>query len=376
MPERLALAEQVEHPPVVAQLDRAGAHHPHRVGRPLALAEDRRRRPRSTRSRPAPPAARAPPARARRTDRARFRNSAMSCMRGARSLRPRPRSDQPGEDVLGAADVGADQRRRRASASPARRWATSSRCWALERVSTSSGWAMQRDQVAHLALDLGHLGDQARRAGGLGDADVEADVGAPVVLEVGRRRPSARPARRARRGRRGSARSAASIAEPTSIATRWSSTAQASPPSGSSSRSASGGRSATKVPPVRPRTEFRWPGLDQGRQRLAQGRARDPQLLGELALGRQLAARGQQADADRRPEPLDRLLERGRRPHRLEHRLDGGIALHRPTVAPPRSVPSGVGRPSSRAPRGSRRSPARCRESGRRSSRSRARSRR
>ena len=42
VPERLALAEQVEHAPVVSQLDGACAHHPHRVGRPLTLAEDRR----------------------------------------------------------------------------------------------------------------------------------------------------------------------------------------------------------------------------------------------------------------------------------------------------------------------------------------------
>ena len=36
--------------------------------------------------------------------------------------------------------------------------------------------------------------------------------------------------------------------------------------------------------------------LDQRRQRLAQGRAGDPQLLGQLALGRKLAARREQAD--------------------------------------------------------------------------------
>ena len=42
----------------------------------------------------------------------------------------------------------------------------------------------QRDQVGHLALDLGHRVEQAGRVGSLGDADVEADVGAPVLGEV------------------------------------------------------------------------------------------------------------------------------------------------------------------------------------------------
>jgi hypothetical protein len=49
------------------------------------------------------------------------------------------------------------------------------------------------------------------------------------------------------------------MTEPTSIATRWSSTPRASRPSGSSSASDSGGRSATKVPPLRPRSEVRCP---------------------------------------------------------------------------------------------------------------------
>ena len=42
----------------------------------------------------------------------------------------------------------------------------------------------QRDQVGHLRLHVGHRGDQARRAGRLGEADVEAQVGAAVLLEV------------------------------------------------------------------------------------------------------------------------------------------------------------------------------------------------
>ena len=60
----------------------------------------------------------------------------------------------------------------------------------------------QRDQVAHLALDLRHRGHQARRCGCLRHPDVEADVGPAVVLEVSRPRPSSRPARRAGRAAR------------------------------------------------------------------------------------------------------------------------------------------------------------------------------
>ena len=57
----------------------------------------------------------------------------------------------------------------------------------FERVSTSSGWAISAISSLTCALDLGHRRDQPRRPRGLGDADVEADVGAAVVLEVGRR---------------------------------------------------------------------------------------------------------------------------------------------------------------------------------------------
>ena len=46
------------------------------------------------------------------------------------------------------------------------------------------------------------------------------------------------------------------------------------------------------------------PALDECRERLAQRGARDAELAAELALGRQLVARGEQAELDRRPEPL------------------------------------------------------------------------
>ena len=122
------------------------------------------------------------------------------------------------------------------------------------------GMGDQRDQPAHVALDLGHRRDQARRARCLGDADVEADIGAPVVLELIRGchllhqlveavEVVGGPARR--RGSRRRSRS------------RPGSRAPPRPPRRGArlpaSRSAIGGRSATKVPPLRPRTETRWP---------------------------------------------------------------------------------------------------------------------
>ena len=72
--------------------------------------------------------------------------------------------------------------------------------------------------------------------------------------------------------------------------------------------------------------------LHERGQRLAERRARDPELPGEVALGRQAAAGRQQAEAYGGAKSLHRLLERGRRTHRLEHRLRGGVALHRPKV--------------------------------------------
>jgi hypothetical protein len=50
--------------------------------------------------------------------------------------------------------------------------------------------------------------------------------------------------------------------------------------------------------------------LDERGQRLAQRRARDAELLAQLALRGQPRARCQQAELDRGPEPLERLLER------------------------------------------------------------------
>ena len=212
------------------------------------------------------------------------------------------------------------------------------------------GMGDPRDQVAHLALDLGHLGDQPRRAGGLGERRCESGCRrAGTSSKSGRRRPSARPARRARRGRRSSARSAASIAEPTSIATRWSSTAQASRPSGSprARRAAAGrrrrcrpsARGPTSGGPTGPASSA--PGAGSSARSAAPRRAR--RSGGSLLPGARRPTRIAV------PEPLDRLLERGRRPDRLKHRLDGGIALHGPNLTPP--AQPRAGRPAPAATR-------------------------
>jgi hypothetical protein len=51
---------------------------------------------------------------------------------------------------------------------------TMRRCSSLEWVRTVSGMRDERDELGHLALHLGHLRDQARRARGLGERDVPA----------------------------------------------------------------------------------------------------------------------------------------------------------------------------------------------------------
>ena len=232
----------------------------------------------------------------------------------------------------------------------------------------------QRDQVAHLPLDLGHLGDQARRVRGLGDADVEADVGAPVLLEVRPARPSARPARRARRARArcgalgGQDRRADldrdPVVEHRPGVARRAARRRARRAAGARRRRCrrcargprSGGPLWTSVVSAWRRVER------EIRSSSASSRSGGSLLPGASS-----------PMPDRGPEPLDRLLERGRRPHRLEHRLDGGVALHPTTVTPPIRRRAASER---RAPPGSPGSPARCRESGPRPSRARERPRR
>ena len=212
------------------------------------------------------------------------------------------------------------------------------------------------DQVAHLPLDLGHLGDQVRRVRGLRDADVKADVRAAVLLEARRLRHPLDELRRARRNRRRSARSLARTTAPSSTATRWSRTARASRPSGSTSlsveRRALGDEGAAGAAADRAQVAR----LDQRRQRLAQRRARDPELLGERraraaacfpARGARPGSRCRAA----RPSPRTSVGARTGCEHRFDRYVPHAIYRNAATARPNRA----------RAPRGSRRSPARCR---------------
>jgi hypothetical protein len=69
------------------------------------------------------------------------------------------------------------------------------------------------------------------------------------------------------------------------------------------------------------------PALHQRGERLAQGRARDAQPLGQVALGREAAGGLEQPEANGRSEPLHRLLEGGGRLHGLEDSLQRRAVL-------------------------------------------------
>ena len=195
------------------------------------------------------------------------------------------------------------------------------------------------DQVGHRALRLGRRGDQRGRAGRLGEADVEAHVGA-----AGRRRsrralrPSRRPARSSSAIASASARSAARNATPSSTASR---TSQRSRQSASSSRRAGrrrGGASATNVPPPRPRTACRWPLCTSAVSAWRSVERAIPSCSHSSRSGGQPRAGRQQAELDRGAEPLERLLERRRG---LDRREDG-LRRSQP-LEPPYALPVGDG---------------------------------
>ena len=220
-----------------------------------------------------------------------------------------------------------------APASRRRSRETSRRCWAFERVSTSSRVRDVRDQVAHPPLDLGHRRDQPRRARRLGEPDVEAHVGAAVVLEARRAGHPLDELLEAREvlglrplggehGRAGLDRHA--------VVEHAARLALEQPRAGLRERRRVGHERAARAPAQRHEVAA----LHERDERLAQRGARDPQLLGQRALGRQAAARGQQAEPDRRAQPLDGLLERGRRMNGLKDGRErraargGDAALH------------------------------------------------
>ena len=152
------------------------------------------------------------------------------------------------------------------------------------------------------------------RARGLGDPDVEADVGPPVASNSPPR-PSSRPAPRADRV------PALRALGGVSVRAGLDATRSRAPPrllaEHSRARSASGGCSATKVPPAAPPARDEVAALHQRRQAWRRVEREIPSWPGELALRRQPAARRQQAEPYRGAEALDRLLEGRRGPNRL-----------------------------------------------------------
>ena len=206
---------------------------------------------------------------------------------------------QPGEDVLGALDVLAHQPHRAAGVALRSR-PTSRRCWAFELREHLVGVRDAGDQVAHLALDLGHGGDEPRasarpRPGRCGSARRRA--GSPR-----RRRlvaSSARSARRGGRGRPPSARSAGEDRGARSPRPRGSRAPPGLRRRASTRRPVwpSGGASATNVPPARPRSEIRcplWTSVVSAWRRVEREML---QLVGQVALGGQAGcpARGGRA---------------------------------------------------------------------------------
>ena len=166
---------------------------------------------------------------------------------------------------------------------------------------------------------------------------------APVGLEVVAGIVHVRLTRSSRfaRGRRPVARSAASSAGAgTRPPPRWSRTSRQSaslrmpPPSVSTcgERWLLGDERAAAAPAAER------PGARTGRASSAPARSVEremPSCSASSRSGGKLRAGRQQADPDRRSQPLDRLLERRGRPDRHEDRFQGGITGHASTVPPP-----------------------------------------
>ena len=160
------------------------------------------------------------------------------------------------------------------------------------------------------ALGLGHRRHQRAAAGRLGEPDVEAHVGLPVGREVVQQvvhlldelaeRASIRGV-----GALGGERRDAELDRQALVA-GLPPARRAAPRTGAST---GGGASATNVPPPRPRTACRWPLCRAPSAPGAASSARCP-AAAQLALGRQPRPGLEQAELDRRAEPLDRLLER------------------------------------------------------------------
>ena len=179
----------------------------------------------------------------------------------------------------------------------------------------------QRDQVAHLALYLGHRGHQSGRTARFRDADVEAHVGAAVALELHGRvhmlgqalEPLEVARRRPLRGQHGGA----GLNGDAEVEHGPCAIAEDSCRHVLAERRLFGHERPARAAAHR----HQMAALHERRDRLAQRRARDAQAVGQVALRGQPAGGLEQAEADCGAEPLDRLLEGGRRLYRLEDGL-------------------------------------------------------
>ena len=176
------------------------------------------------------------------------------------------------------------------------------------------------DQVGHRALGLGHRRHQRRRAGRLGQPDVEQHVGLPVDGELldrdghlGDQRVEALD--RLRLGPFGGQHGDAELDRHPDVAAVAPVGEHLGARRPDDRRRLGHERAAAAAP-----HGVQVAGLHQRGQRLAQRGSRDPELLAQVALRREPRAGREQAELDRRAKPFQRLLEGGRG---LDRREDG-----------------------------------------------------
>ena len=202
--------------------------------------------------------------------------------------------------------------------------ATSRLCCAFELAQHLVRVRDSLDQIAHLALDLGHRDHEPGRVAGLRKPDVETHVGAPVDLEaraLGEGHVLGEPvqaveiillgALRRQHGGAGLHHHPVVQHGARLVAQRWIDGSAAE-------RRLLVHEGAARAPAQRDEV----PALHERGDGLSQGRARDAQLLRQLAFRWQPRARREQAEADGCAEPLHRFLEGGGRLHRLEDRVE------------------------------------------------------
>jgi hypothetical protein len=238
-------------------------------------------------------------------------------------LAARPRSaEQPDEDPLGALEVLADDPRGRRHVAPLQR-PEELGVLGVGAVEHRCGVGDVGDQLAHLALHLGHRRQQPRGAGRLGDAEVEEDVGAPVDGEVGHLAHGldvlVQAGELGRPGALGGEHHGADL-DRDPVVEQLAPVAALELDAGALGQRR---RRRDERAAATPAGGDQVPALGQRGQGLAQRRAGDAELVGQVALGRQPRAGLQQSQPDRRAEALDGLLEGGRGLDRLEDRGDG-----------------------------------------------------